>query len=140
VGRGSTLVSDDIDPLDSQSAIVEGPLAGSAGPPASRLDPTEGPSLMLDGLAVGTTIVVATRHSSYQFAIVDAAQRQATVVGGKMFPEATDVRIEGATTGASVVKPGWIVVGLRLELSMGLKRITTSSVSSFVVAQPSTVT
>jgi hypothetical protein len=95
---------------------------------------------MLDGLAVGTTIVVATRHSSYQFAIVDAAQRQATVVGGKMFPEATDVRIEGATTGASVVKPGWIVVGLRLELSMGLKRITTSSVSSFVVAQPSTVT
>ena len=133
-------MSDDIDPLDSQSAIVEGPLAGSAGPHAARADSTEGPSLMLDGLAVGTTIVVATRHSSYQFAIVDGAQRTATVVGGKMFPETTDVRIEGATTGARVIKPGWIVVGLRLELSMGLKRITTSSVTSFEVATPSIVT
>jgi hypothetical protein len=133
-------VSDDIDPLDSQSAIVEGPLAGSAGTLAPKVDPAEGPGLMLDGLAVGTTIVVATRHSSYQFAIVDAADRRATVVGGKMFPEITAVRIEGATTGASVVKPGWIVVGLRLEISVGLKRITTSSVTSFQVEKPSTVT
>jgi hypothetical protein len=88
---------------------------------------------MLDGLAAGTPIVVSTRHSSYRFVVVDAAQRQATVVGGKMFPEQTEVRIEGATTGASVIKPGWIVVGLRLELSMGLKRITTSSVKSVAV-------
>ena len=133
-------MSDDIDPLDSQSAIVEGPLAGSVGTPAPRVDPTEGPSLMLDGLAVGTTIVVATKHSSYQFAIVDGAARRATVVGGKMFPETTDVHIEGATTGVSVIKPGCIVVGLRLELSMGLKRITTSSVTSFEVEKSSTVT
>jgi len=133
-------VSDDIDPLDSQSAIVDGPLAGSSGTLAPKVDPAEGPSLMLDGLAAGTTIVVATRHSSYRFAIVDAAERRATVVGGKMFPEITDVRIEGATTGASVIKPGSIVVGLRLELSMGLKRITTSSVTSFRIEKPSTVT
>jgi hypothetical protein len=132
-------VSDDIDPFDSQSAIVEGPLPGAGATPAPKVESAEGPSLMLDGLAVGTTIVVATRHSSYQFAIVDAAQRRATVVGGKMFTETTDVRIEGATTGVSVIKPGWIVVGLRLELSMGLKRITTSSVTSFEVEKPSTV-
>jgi len=29
-----------------------------------------------------------------------------------------------------VIRPGWIIVGLRLEMSIGLKRITTSSVQS----------
>jgi hypothetical protein len=130
----------DLDPLDSQSAIVEGPLARSVSPPAPAVQPTEGPGLVLEGLDAGTAIVVATRHSSYRFVIVDATQRQATVVGGKMFPERTDVRIEGATTGANVIKPGTIVVGLRLELSMGLKRITTSSVTSVSVEQTPTVT
>jgi hypothetical protein len=130
----------DLDPLDSQSAIVEGPLAGSVSPPAAAAEPTEGAGLVLEGLEAGTAIVVATRHSSYRFVIVDAAQRQATVVGGKMFPERTDVRIEGATTGASIIKPGKIVVGLRLELSMGLKRITTSSVTSVSVEKAPTVT
>ena len=130
----------DLDPFDSHSAIVDGPLAGPVGTPASTVEATTGHGLMLDGLAAGTPIVVATRHSSYRFVIVDAVQRQATVVGGKMFPERTDVRIEGATTGASVVKPGGIVVGLRLELSMGLKRITTSSVMSVDVQSVPSVT
>jgi hypothetical protein len=130
----------DVDPFDSHSAIVEGPLASSVSPPASGVEPTEGAGLVLEGLEAGTAIVVATRHSSYRFVIVDAAQRQATVVGGKMFPERTDVRIEGATTGANVIKPGKIIVGLRLELSMGLKRITTSSVTTVSVEKAPTVT
>jgi hypothetical protein len=131
--------SHDFDPLDSQSAIVEGPL-GSVSRPAPAVEPPEGPGVALEGLEAGTAILVATRHSSYRLVIVDAAQRQATVVGGKMFPERTDVRIEGATTGANVIKPGQIVVGLRLELSMGLKRITTSSVTAVSVEDPPTVT
>jgi len=130
----------DLDPFDSHSAIVDGPLAESVSTPAPAVESTEGPGLMLDGLAAGTPIVVSTRHSSYRFVVVDAALRQAKVVGGKMFPEQTDVRIEGATTGASVIKPGWIVVGLRLELSMGLKRITTSSVKSVAVEDVPSVT
>jgi hypothetical protein len=134
------MAPDDLDPLDSHSVIVEGPLAASVSPPAPAVEPTEGPGLELAGLDAGTAIVVATRHSSYRFVIVDAAQRQATVVGGKMFPERIDVRIEGATTGANVIKPGKIVVGLRLELSMGLKRITTSSVIAISVEDAPTVT
>jgi hypothetical protein len=129
----------DFDPLDSQSAIVEGPL-GTVGRPAPAVEPPEGPGVALEGLEPGTAILVATRHSSYRLVIVDGAQRQATVVGGKMFPERTDVRIEGATTGANVIKPGKIVVGLRLELSMGLKRVTTSSVTAVSVENPPTVT
>ena len=122
---------DDIDPLDSQSAIVEGPVASRQ---AVNSDPTRepatGPGLKVDSLEPGTRIVVATKHSAYRFVVIDGAQKQATVTGGKIFPESTEVLIEGATAGAGVIQPGWIIVGLRLELSIGLKRITTSSVQS----------
>ncbi|HKE84166.1 MAG TPA: hypothetical protein VKB50_10440 [Vicinamibacterales bacterium] len=122
---------DDIDPLDSQSEIVEGPVASKHAVNSDPArEPATGPGLMLDSLESGTRIVVTTKHSAYRFVVIDGAQRRATVAGGKMFPESTEVRIEGATAGAGLIRPGWIIVGLRLEMSIGLKRITTSSVQS----------
>jgi hypothetical protein len=127
----SAMLPHDIDPLDSQSVIVEGPVAsGHAVNSDPAIEPATGPGLMLDSLEPGTRIVVATRHSAYRFVVIDGAQKRATVTGGKMFPESTEVRIEGATAGAGVIRPGWIIVGLRMELSIGLKRITTSNVQS----------
>src|SRR5215471_720377 len=112
----------DIDPLDSQSVIVEGPPAVREAVSDVTLESATGPGLMLDGLEPGTRVVVATRHSAYRFVMIDGAQKSATVTGGKLFPESTEVRIEGATAGAEVIRPGWVIVGLRLELSIGLKR------------------
>ena len=121
----------EIDPLDSQSVVVEGPRAvREAVTSDATLESAAGPGLMLDGLEPGTRVVVATRHSAYRFVMIDGAQKRATVTGGKIFQESTEVRIEGATAGAEVIRPGWIIVGLRMELSIGLKRITTSSVQS----------
>ena len=121
-----------LDPLDSQSVIVESPLASSAAA-ESDLEPAPGSGITLTGLEPGTRIVVATKHSCYRLVVVDGAQKSATVTGGKMFPESTDVRIEGASNGNAVVKHGWIIAGLRLELSIGLKRVTTSPVQSVAV-------
>jgi hypothetical protein len=125
-----SMLPDDNDPFDSESAIVEGPASRQAVNSDPTPEPAAGPGLMLDSLEPGTRIVVATKHSAYRFVVIDGAQKRASVTGGKMFPESTEVRIEGATAGAGVIRPGWIVVGLRLELSIGLKRITTSSVQS----------
>jgi hypothetical protein len=82
----------------------------------------------LTDLEPGTRITVFTKHSTYRFDVIDSADGRATVVGGSVFPEPTEVRVEGATTGGSVIKSGWIGVGLRLELTEGLRRITTSRV------------
>ena len=84
--------------------------------------------VMLDELEPGTSLVVGTKHSCYRFVVLDGAGGRATVIGGTVFPERTEVRIEGATEGGSVIKAGWIGVGLRLELAVGLRRITTSRV------------
>lgn len=89
---------------------------------------TEG--IAIESLEAGTVLTVHTRHSRYRVVVLDGARQRALVAGGSVFPERTAVRIEGATAGGSALKIGWIGVGLRLELSMGRRRITTSRVCS----------
>ena len=120
--------------LDSQSKIIDGSFERSIASDASA-DPASGSGLLVDALEPGTRIVVGTKHSCYRFVVVDGSQRRATVTGGKLFPESTEVRIEGASAGDNVIKAGWLAVGLRAELSIGLKRITTSSVQSLAVEE-----
>lgn len=89
--------------------------------------------VMVDQLEPGTKLVVGTKHSCYRLVITDAAARRAIVTGGKVFPESTEVRIQGSTGGGSVIKSGWIGVGLCLEMSTSSKRITTSPVKILAV-------
>jgi hypothetical protein len=131
------MIPNDFDPLDSYSGFIEGPISPSARTPVESDVEPEGPAVKVESLQPNTRIVVATKHSCYRMVLIDPAQKRATVTGGKMFQESTEVRVEGATTGDSVIKPGWIVAGLRMELSIGLKRITTSSVTSVSVEGPS---
>ena len=89
--------------------------------------------LALQSLDAGTVLNVITRHSSYRVVVVDPVQQRVLVTGGRLFPERTEVRLEGATAGGSVLKIGWIGTGLRLEMSMGRQRITTSRVQSVTI-------
>ena len=122
------MMPNDINLHESQSGFVDSPAA----PAGARDESASGPGVMVTSLASGTRIVVATRHSCYRFVVIDGAQKRASVTGGKMFPESTDVCVEGSTNG-STIKPGWIGVGLRIELSIGLRRITTTAVESVSV-------
>jgi hypothetical protein len=85
--------------------------------------------LAIEGLAPGTVLEVQTRNSRYRLTLLDG-DGHALVTGGALFREPTEVRIEGSTAGGSSLKLGWIGVGLRLELSMGKRLITTSDVRS----------
>jgi len=89
----------------------------------------------IDSLAPGTSVIVATSHSCYRFVIEDPRRYRATITGGKMFADPTGVRIDGATVGGSVIKAGWIGVGMRMELTAGSKRVTTSSVKFLAVGR-----
>ena len=93
----------------------------------------------LESLEPGTVLAISTRHSQYRLVVLDGARRRALVTGGAFFPESTEVRVHGATVGGSALKVGWIGIGLRLELSSGHQRITTSRVESIAIASPKTV-
>ena len=90
----------------------------------------------LSDLEPGTRITVATTNSTYQIDVLDGADGR--IVGGSVFPEHAEVRVEGAIGGDSVIKSGWIGVGLRLELTSGLRRIRTSRVRAVEIDRPHT--
>jgi cyclohexyl-isocyanide hydratase len=94
---------------------------------ALRSDATEG--IAIDSLEPGTTLVVNTRNSQYRFVIL-FEPCLVLVKGGAMFPEATVVRLDGATAGGSALKMGWILVGFQIEMWLGSVRIRSSRVRS----------
>ncbi len=87
----------------------------------------------LRSLPAGTAVVVDTRHSRYRLVMLDETGRNASVEWGAYFPRATTARVEGSPLGGSLLKVGWICLGLFLELSFAGKRIITSRVRSISV-------
>jgi len=87
-------------------------------------------------LEVGAVVHVHTTYSCYDLRVVDPEEKRARVTGGRLFPESTEVRIEGATAGGSAIKSGWIGIGLRLEMASSEQRVTTSMVQSLTLDPP----
>jgi len=115
------------DPDPGNVAHRRGTLDGFA------LEPGCVEGVALQSLEAGTVLKVMTRHSDYRVVVLDSMRRCVLVTGGRLFPESTEVRVEGATAGGSALKVGWIGVGLRLEMSMGRQGITTSRVQSVTI-------
>lgn len=78
-----------------------------------------------------TTIRVRTHNSRYHLVITSGTS--AIVQGGQFFPDPTAARIDGSGFGGSVLKVGWIGVGLRMEIYGNGQRIITSPVRDIVI-------
>jgi hypothetical protein len=87
-------------------------------------------SVAIDTLDAGASLHVHTRHSDYRLVVLDGPRHLVEVEGGTIFPNATIARLEGATAGGSLLKMGRLEVGLRMELSLGPRRVTSSRVES----------
>jgi hypothetical protein len=86
-------------------------------------------------LPTGTVLVVHTRHSCYRLVLLDPDGRHVRVSGGAGFSVPTEAQLVGATGGGSMLKLGWIAVGLRMELLQLTHRTTTSPVSAVIVEE-----
>jgi len=73
-----------------------------------------------------TTIAIRTRNSQYR--IIVTRGTSVVVQGGQFFPDAIAARVEGSGFGGSLLKVGWIGIGLRMEIFAGDQRIITSPV------------
>jgi hypothetical protein len=93
----------------------------------------ESRNVAIESLAQGATLIVQTVHSRYRMVVIDGPRHLLRVQGGTMFADATNVRLEGATAGGWCVKPGWIVVGLKIDMSIGERRIRSSPVRSVAI-------
>lgn len=91
-------------------------------------------------LPPGAEVVVETRNSRYRLVMLEENASSALIQGGPYFHEETVVRIEGSALRGSLLKSGWIGVGLFMEVSAGRQRIVTSRVTSIVVDPDPVVT
>ncbi|MGH7333646.1 MAG: hypothetical protein ACREKS_13055 [Candidatus Rokuibacteriota bacterium] len=87
-------------------------------------------AVSLATLPVGEMILVETRNSQYRVVLTDPQDGRACIEGGNAFPEPSEVRVVGATSGSGVLKPGSINVGLGLEILTGDHYLVTSAVRS----------
>ena len=117
----------DFDRLESSSGPLE---SLSDTPDPTDVDLSSGPGVLVDALPQNARIIITTRNSCYRFVVLEGADRRVQITGGKLFPDATEMVLEGAITGGGAIKAGWISVGLPVALSTGLRRITTSCVES----------
>ena len=90
--------------------------------------------IALESIEAGATVVVDTANSEYRLTVLSRSERTVLVRGGT-FQDATPVVVQGATAGGNLVRAGWIGIGLRLELSIGSRRVVTSRVRSIYVIQ-----
>jgi hypothetical protein len=126
--------------IDVRNAAVRGRIGASvdetrsvptASPGGVSLDRFAEAAAAAEGLDIRrvvplTVLRVQTRNSEYR--VVVGADGGVFVEGGRMFPQLTAAYVEGASVGTSCVKAGWILVGLRLELRAGDRRVITSQV------------
>ena len=119
------------------------PYSDHAGPTTPPPDLTLGSGIVtgvdVRSLPAGTEVVVNTCRSRYRFVMLDGNGPIALVQGGPYFPEETTARVEGSTLGGSLLRVGWIGLGLFVELSFGGKRIITSRVRSISVPKGTTL-
>ena len=73
-----------------------------------------------------TTMTIQTRNSHYR--VIVTRGTSVVVQGGQFFPDAVAARIDGSGFGGSLLKVGWIGVGMRMEIVAGDQRVITSPV------------
>jgi hypothetical protein len=81
-----------------------------------------------------TALVVHTRNSQYR--IIVSRGTEVIVQGGSFFPDPTPACVDGSSLGSSLLKLGWIGVGLRMEIRTAGQRVVTSVVRSIALEEP----
>ena len=111
--------------------------SGGPGVAISYLSPLAGHVGGIDvrSLPPGTELEVDTLNSRYRFVILDECGSNALVQGGRYFHEEAKVRINGSVLGGTLLKSGWIGLGMCVEISAGGQRVSTSRVRSITIVQ-----
>jgi hypothetical protein len=120
------------------TGILSSP-AGATVPRVATLDGFVDAASALRGINVLdleplTELRVETTNSLYRIVV---SQRTAVFVqGGRFFPERSAAHLAGATFGGSLLKIGWIGIGMRMEIWGDDGPIVTSAVRRITVEQP----
>ena len=101
---------------------------------ASELSPKlEG--ILLQTLEAGDVIHARTRSSDYEIFLLEPEYGGAIVKGGRLLAEPVEAIVNGSTFGGSMLKLGWVGVGLSMEIFANGQRLVTTPVESLTVSR-----
>jgi hypothetical protein len=126
---------------DGSSGIYPPRSAGGPRVAATTLDGFVASTAAGMGVALGTvapltSLIVETRNTRYH--IIVTRSDEILVQGGSFFPDPTPARLEGASLGGSLLRLGWIGLGLRMEIRANGQRIVTTPVRTISHADSET--
>ena len=98
--------------------------------PSSDSSPIE---ISLESLHPFDTILVRTLYSDYRILLLDPKTGRALIEGGQYMIEPREGLLTGSKLHGSLFKPGSIVVGYHLEISIDERIVSTSRVQSINV-------
>lgn len=78
-----------------------------------------------------TTLLVRTQNSVYRIIVIEGPS--VLVQGGHFFPQASAAHLSGSGFGGSMLKLGWVGVGLCMEICPDGQRIVTSPVRTIKI-------
>ena len=93
---------------------------------------TSGAGVALGSIQPLASLIVDTRNTRYH--IIVRQSDEIIIQGGTFFPDPTPARLEGASLGASLLRLGWIGLGLRMEIRANGQRIVTTPVRAITRA------
>jgi hypothetical protein len=86
--------------------------------------------VQLEALPDFSEVTVRTKNTVYEITVIDGANREVLVRGGKFFPVRTPARLAGSSLGGSFLKVGGIYAGFNMEVLSAGTSIVTSPVQS----------
>jgi hypothetical protein len=121
------------------SSAPASPLSSTHVARAATLDGFAGAASGCRGISVLdleplTVLFVSTINSVYR--IVVSQRASVFVQGGQFFPDSSAAHLAGSTFGGSIIKVGWIGVGMRMEICGQNGPIVTSPVQRIEVETP----
>lgn len=88
-------------------------------------------------LKPGTVVKVKTVNSEYELTFTDPIKGKIHIRGGKRWQDGADLELNGSTWGGSMIRLGWIGIGMHMELRKpDVDQWLTSAVQSIDVLEP----
>lgn len=88
------------------------------------------PGIDVRRLRPGTDLIIETYNSMYQLRVVDPPDQRVDIMGGIRIPQMVPAYIVGATYGGSMLRPGWIMPYMCLELKLPNRIVVTTPVKN----------
>ena len=113
-------------PSDTILSPRTGTLKGFVDSPLNGVDLRTAPPML--------ELRVETKNTTYR--MIAAGQGHVHIEGGSYFPTLTAAHVDGASAEGRMVRSGWVVVGLCMEISANGQHIATSPVRSILSTLP----